>query len=133
MALSKLDYLKLAEHLASISDEIWTASFDQVERVVGQPLPGSAYKYAAWWANQGRGQSLGWEGAGYRTAKIDLKSQQVSFVYVGDEEDRDRAVSKKLAASESFRPDALTIDEAKRCLAKQYGVKPNQIEIVIRG
>lgn len=133
MALTKLDYLKLSQHLASNSDEIWTASFDDVERVVGQPLPASAYKHAAWWANQGRGQSLGWESAGYRTARLDLQRQQVSFIYVGDEEDRDSALKKKLAASETFKPSALTIDEAKRCLAEQYGVKPSQIEIVIRG
>jgi len=120
MNMSK--YRELTLHLASRDDEIWTASFDEVEEAMGQPLPGSARQYPAWWANQGRAQSQAWELAGWKTSAVDVANERVTFVYVGGEEG-------------PKTPDApkLTIAEAKAGLAANFNVAVDAIEIVIRG
>ncbi|MEO7504845.1 MAG: type II toxin-antitoxin system VapB family antitoxin [Sphingomicrobium sp.] len=75
-------YHALAEHLKRLPQPNWDARFDDIERVLGGPLPKSAYRYPAWWANQagpGHSQTLGWKSAGWRTAKLDLGRQRVRF------------------------------------------------------
>lgn len=118
-------YFNLTTHLANMDENVWEASFDQIEEVLGSPLPESASQYPAWWANQGRAQSLAWESAGWKTKSVDLKNFKVTFVYVGDRPDRD------------FPPDRdvqkLSINEAKAGLAATFGVPVDAIEITIRG
>jgi hypothetical protein len=75
-------YIALAEHLKQLPQGTWEARFDEIERVIGGPLPKSAYLYPAWWANQagpGHSQTRGWRAAGWRTARLDLAAKQVSF------------------------------------------------------
>lgn len=80
-------YQALADHLARRKGDVWEASFDEVEHALGRPLPRSAYRYNAWWANQtgpGHSQTHGWRSVGWRTSKLDLESRRVRF-------ERDRA------------------------------------------
>ena len=116
-------YYALSKYLASLDGEEWQASFDEVEEVLGFPLPPSARQHQAWWSNQSRAHSLAWESAGWKTTGVDLDEGRVTFRYVGgapDEDDLD----------EGFRP--LTIKEAKAGLAETLGIDPACIEIVIR-
>ena len=49
---------------------------------MGFPLPESARRHAAWWANQrggGHTQTAGWRDAGWRTAMLDLNAKRVTF------------------------------------------------------
>lgn len=72
----------MADHLKQLPQAIWEARFDEIERVIGGPLPRSAYRYPAWWANQtgpGHSQTRGWKAAGWRTAKLDLARKSVRF------------------------------------------------------
>jgi hypothetical protein len=115
-------YQKLTFHLANMDDNVWEASFDQIEEVLRMPLPDSASQYPAWWANQGRAQSLAWESAGWKTKRVDLKNFKVTFVYVGDGVDRDVMEASKL-----------TIAEAKAGLAANFNVPVDAVEITIRG
>ena len=123
-------YRKLTEHLASRDDHKWTASFREIERILGLPLPASARSYQAWWSNQMRSQSLGWQDAGWRATALDLRNEHVTFVCPGaDDEDAAHtgdAVALPTAAG-------LTIIEAKAGLAATFGVDPSQVEITIRG
>jgi hypothetical protein len=121
-----LKYQKLAEHLANIDEDVWEASFDEIQEVLGIPLPESAFQYPAWWANQGRAQSRAWESAGWKTKRVDLKNGQITFVYVGDQPDREIPPERDVAR-------ALSIDEAKAGLAANFGVSINAVEITIRG
>jgi hypothetical protein len=114
-------YFELAKHLANMDASVWDASLGDIEDAIGEPLPDSAYRYPAWWANQGRAQSLSWEGAGWKTKAVDLKNEKVTFVYVGDGIDRDAEATK------------LTIADAKAGLAANFGVSVEAIEITIRG
>ena len=61
--------------------------FSELEEILGFSLPGSAYKYASWWANSATGQSQvkGWRDAGWETRDVDLSGRRVSFVRVRGE------------------------------------------------
>ena len=75
-------YQPLAEFLAAKKSDRWEASFEDIERELGFPLPQSAYRYPAWWANQrggGHSQTAGWRSVGWRTAALDLSRKRVRF------------------------------------------------------
>jgi hypothetical protein len=114
-------YQKLTEYLAATGGAVWEATFDDVEGVLGFPLPDSAKAYPAWWANQGRSQSLAWQSAGWKTTAVDLEGGKLTFVYVGAEDDVEEDVVPPLS-----------IQEAKLGLAAKFGLDPDQIDITIR-
>ena len=75
-------YEPLAQFLTSKKSDSWEASFEEIERQLGAPLPKSAYKYPAWWANQsgpGHSQTRGWRSVGWRTCDLDLERRRVRF------------------------------------------------------
>jgi hypothetical protein len=75
-------YKPLADYLSRKKGDQWDASFEEVERALGRPLPQSAYRYNAWWANQvgpGHSQTQGWRSVGWRTSKLDLERRRVRF------------------------------------------------------
>ena len=115
-------YIKLTLHLASLDGESWNATFNDVEHVLGFPLPASARQYSAWWANQDRAQGLAWQSAGWNAVDVDLANEKVTFRYVG---------AKETGDAPAERP--LTIAEAKAALAANFSVPIDAIEIVIRG
>jgi len=115
-------YLNLTLHLAQLDSQEWEASFEEIEDVLGFPLPKSAWDYPAWWANQGRAQSLAWQGAGWHTSEVDISGGRIKFLYVGDRSHAEQSSIK-----------ALTISEAKAGLAATFGIPMESIEILIRG
>lgn len=124
-------YFELTAHLAGLEGTRWKASFDEIESILGFPLPESARTYQAWWANQMRSQSLGWQLAGWKTADLDLQNERVTFVYVGGDEEQGGCLEQASRRSGARVP--LTIAEAKAGLAVAFGVDPSQIEIIIKG
>ncbi len=75
-------YEPLATHLRSASANEWSATFAQVEEVLGFPLPPSARKHREWWSNQagsGHSQARGWQDAGWQVWKVDLQEEKVTF------------------------------------------------------
>lgn len=109
-----------------------TVHFSEIERIIGAKLPESARLYQAWWANQsgsGHSQAMSWCSVGWNTKNVDLENQQVTFVYV-EGMPRKRALQRNQIEPESV---GLTIEEAKHQLAITFGIKPDQIEITIRG
>lgn len=114
-------YRKLTFHLASIDETEWTATFEEIERVLGFPLPESARQYQAWWSNQMRSQSLAWQSAGWKATALDLENERVTFVYVAGDEHEEVPQTR-----------LITIQDAKEGLAASFGVDPSQVEITIR-
>lgn len=114
-------YTNLTLDLASRDGEVWEASFSDVERVLGTPMPESARKHRAWWANDGYAQSAAWLAAGWKTTNVDMANEKVTFVYTGGKPDRLAPVQR------------LTIAEAKAGLAANFNVPIDAIEIVVRG
>ncbi|MFI4964456.1 MAG: hypothetical protein ACHP9T_03730 [Caulobacterales bacterium] len=57
-------------------------TFAEIEKVLGFHLPDSARKFPAWWSNN-TGTHVGvsaWRDAGFRTARVDIGSERVTFV-----------------------------------------------------
>ena len=76
-------YEPLAKFLSAHRGSVWEATFDDVEKVLGDELPGSARKHRPWWANQsggGHSQTLGWQSVGWETRDVDLERERVKFV-----------------------------------------------------
>lgn len=72
-------YRKLHQHLCTRGDQEWSASFSDIEAVLGFKLPASARLHRAWWGNQNGGdghvQSLAWTVAGWETARVDMDAE----------------------------------------------------------
>lgn len=73
-------YLPLTEHLAKAKGKRVELAFDEVDELLGAPLPGSARKYRTFWANSATPQGRAWEAAGWRVAEADLEAGKVVFV-----------------------------------------------------
>lgn len=79
-------YSPLSEALRHRVGARWTATFADVESILGFALPRSARKYREWWANQhggGHSQAKGWQDAGWQVGKVDLDREQVEFRRLG--------------------------------------------------
>lgn len=75
-------YEPLSTHLESSSTGEWSPTFEQVEQILGFPLPPSARKSREWWSNQtgaGHSQARGWQNAGWQVLKVDLTKEKVTF------------------------------------------------------
>jgi hypothetical protein len=55
--------------------------FEEVEAVIGAPLPPAAARYPAWWSNnpQNNVMTRVWLDAGYRTERVDLAGRKLVF------------------------------------------------------
>ena len=94
-------YEPLAQFLAAKKADSWDASFQDIEDRLGAPLPKSAYKYPAWWANQtgpGHSQTRGWRSVGWRTRDLDLEGRRVRF-------ERERVRGRVQDVSSTFSHD----------------------------
>jgi Nuclease subunit of the excinuclease complex len=78
-------YERLTAHLHGLSGNEWTATFQELEKVLGFSLPSSARTYNAWWANDvtGSRHSNAWLSAGWNTSDINLTGKSVTFLRVG--------------------------------------------------
>jgi hypothetical protein len=121
-------YQKLSRYLISLSGDEWMADFREIEKILGSGLPDSARLYPAWWSNQageGHTQSNAWQAPGWRTTKLDLAGEKVTFI---------REVRRPAnAVAGGSTSGGITIAEAKAGLAISFGVPPENIEITIRG
>ena len=77
-------YEPLYRHLVKKGQEghiSWHASFVEIERIIGVPLPPSARTWPLFWSNlrQDRRASTAWFLAGWRTANLDMKGETVQF------------------------------------------------------
>lgn len=111
-------YAPLANFLTRQKRDHWDASFAEVEAALGAPLPASAYRHQAWWANQsgaGHSQTHGWRSVGWRTAALDLANRRVRF-----ERDKTEAAGIALPAGRAAllarAAELAGIDEEERLL-----------------
>jgi Bacterial antitoxin of type II TA system, VapB len=117
-------YQPLADHLASRKEDSWDASFGEIEQKLGRPLPPSAYRHNAWWANQtgpGHSQTHGWRSVGWKTAKLDLEGRRVRF---------ERERSRFRETPRGFRPEGGEDDEALFEQARQVSGIADRAELI---
>ena len=67
------DFLKLHD------EESITLTFEEVEELIYNKLPKSAFRYRQWWANGGHVQAYAWMNAGYLVKKVDFENKKVTF------------------------------------------------------
>jgi hypothetical protein len=75
-------YLPLQQFLERQHVRELPLTFKDVERVLGFELPPSARNHPAWWSNN-RGTNVAvksWRDAGWRTSRVDLGAQRVTFI-----------------------------------------------------
>lgn len=75
-----LMYRPLHRHLTSLIGDSWHATFEEVEAILGAPLPRSARNHRPWWANGGHSQARAWLAAGWKTANVNLSAGELDFV-----------------------------------------------------
>lgn len=72
-------YRALYTYLCSLTGSEWRTTFNEIESIVGSPLPASARLHRPWWSNQkggsGHSQSLAWTVAGWETAEVNLEAE----------------------------------------------------------
>jgi hypothetical protein len=78
-------YDGLRTYLSGRSEPQVRLSFAEIERIIGQPLPSSARRHRAWWANERSGSHVNaraWLEATppRRTANVDLNAETADFV-----------------------------------------------------
>lgn len=75
-------------------------TFEAVAKIVGGPLPSSAYQHRSWWDNDYHDhvQSREWLGAGWRVWTVDLTGQEVTFARIREREHAYRAFFDALLA-----------------------------------
>lgn len=73
-------YESLGRYLGALQSNRWSATFRDVEAVLGFALPASARKYAAWWSNdESHSHASVWMNAGWRTSDVDVRQGNVVF------------------------------------------------------
>lgn len=73
-------YRFLADYLHDNGGDSITMSFEQIEQLVGDKLPRSAYNYRAYWSNTDTHTiSRAWMRAGYMVTYVNLLSKKVTF------------------------------------------------------
>ncbi len=71
-------YTPIGDYLKKSSEETVELSFEEIEEILGEPLPDSAKTYKAWWYGDDHSQTGAWTSVGY-TAKPDFKNEKVFF------------------------------------------------------
>lgn len=73
-------YAPLAKFLSGVSGDAVEVSFEEIEEVLGEPLPLSARKHRSFWANSPRhAQSRSWLSSGWETTGLDWAQQRLTF------------------------------------------------------
>lgn len=92
-------YEPLTRRLESQRADEVRLTFGEIEEIVGRPLPGSARRHPAWWANtSSHSHADAWLRIGWKTRDLDLRGERITFRRQGGDA---RPVS---GLSESPRP-----------------------------
>jgi hypothetical protein len=74
-------YQPLQAFLSNRSDSELPMSFQEIEALIGAPLPPAALKHRPWWSNNASNHvhSRAWLEAGYRTSRVNMASRKLVF------------------------------------------------------
>ncbi|HDD61450.1 MAG TPA: hypothetical protein ENF22_02835 [Chloroflexi bacterium] len=76
-------YENLAKYLEGLDQERVNMTFEEIEDILGEPLPEAA-KNRAWWANSASNNHAlnGWLNVGWETSKVNMKEKMLFFTKV---------------------------------------------------
>ena len=74
-------YAPLTGYLSSSGLDYIPMKFAEVEEVIGDKLPRSAFKYRPWWSNNPSNHvnAYSWLSAGYKTTDVDMAKCKLAF------------------------------------------------------
>ncbi len=73
-------YVGLANYLKGRNDSSIIISFTEIEKLIGDILPASAYKHRAFWSNtRTHSVAFGWIDTDYKTDSVDFINKHVTF------------------------------------------------------
>ena len=74
-------YAPLTGYLSSSGMDYIPMTFAEVEEVIGNKLPRSAFEYRPWWSNNPSNHvnAYSWLSAGYKTSKVDMSERKLVF------------------------------------------------------
>jgi len=74
-------YAPLTGYLSSSGMDYILMTFAEVEEVIGDKLPRSAFEYRPWWSNNPSNHvnAYSWLRAGYKTADVDMAERKLAF------------------------------------------------------
>ena len=74
-------YEPLTGHLSSLEKENVPMTFAEIEKVIGNELPPSAFKHRPWWSNNPSNSVItySWLRARYKTVHVDMKGRKLVF------------------------------------------------------
>jgi hypothetical protein len=77
--MSKYD--PLLRHLEGLPRDRVAMRFEEIEAILGFPLPQSSRRHRAWWSNNLSNSAItrAWIDAGYRTEQVDLEGRRLVF------------------------------------------------------
>lgn len=74
-------YIGLVKYLKFKSTSNVMLSFTEIEKLIGDTLPASAYKHRAFWSNtRTHSVAFGWLDADYRTSTVNFTNKTVAFI-----------------------------------------------------
>ena len=74
-------YEPLADHLRDLGYGQVRMKFEEIEKVLGFPLPPSSRNHRAWWSNNPSNNVMthAWLDAGYQTEAVDMEQRKLVF------------------------------------------------------
>ncbi|MAT34676.1 MAG: hypothetical protein CMK06_05985 [Ponticaulis sp.] len=74
-------YEPLKQFLVAKGQGAIPMSFEEIERLVGEKLPPSAFKHRPWWSNNPSNSVItrAWLEAGYKTSSVDMAGRKLIF------------------------------------------------------
>lgn len=115
-------YIALTTYLKKSEKSVVKMSFKEVEGILGERLPESAYKYQAFWSNsESHPIAFGWMDAGYISRNSNIVNQTVEFAkqdVVKREVNPRTKITKKQDIVE--KTSLLSMDEALRCIRTYF-------------
>lgn len=118
-------YKPLIDHLEQSPGPQIELSFDGISKLLGTPLPDSAFRHSAWWANSKPGDSHtwahAWRAAGWKVGHLDLTAQKVVFQRIKARSGAGLTNWEKVVAALSALGGSATAGEIHDQLVKTYG------------
>lgn len=73
-------YRYLSDYLYKATEDSIRLTFDEIEQILNDKLPSSAYQHRAFWANtESHSIAISWMSVGYQTVEVDLANRYVVF------------------------------------------------------
>lgn len=73
-------YRYLSDYLHNADGEAVKLTFEEIEQILKDKLPNSAYQHRAFWANtESHSIAISWMSVGYRTVEVDIENRYVVF------------------------------------------------------